>query len=68
VKPSNEKLNCSIGFKQVDSNCIPICQQWSAYSHTEVKLSNILTIFAASIAVLTGITVLVVGYIRRNKM
>lgn len=70
---NNMVNNCSAGFYQNStgkgrSQCQPECSVWSPYSKTTVLTTDVLNIFAAVICVISGGAVLVLSWIRRQKL
>lgn len=68
---TNRTYNCREGFYQnltENGRCEPECNVWSPYHKGIVLITDILNIFAAVICVISGGAVLVLSWIRREKL
>lgn len=71
---STAELNCSQDFisfnlsKHGGTICAPECQRWSPFTPREVKITDILVVLSAALALVLGSAVLILGCIRCKKM
>lgn len=66
---SSQRANCSEGFyRTANGGCVPECIVWTPYDKTTILVTDILAIFAAVVAVVSGVAVLLVSCIRCQKM
>ena len=69
VNNSNISTTCPTeGFYSLNGTCVPECNVWSPYSKTTVLVTDILTIFATVVAVISGVAVMLVSCVRHQKM
>jgi hypothetical protein len=61
--------NCTAGFYLVENgSCQPECNVWSLYPKSIVLTTDVMNILAAVVCVLSGASVLVLSWIRHQKL
>ena len=66
---TNYKLvNCSKGFFYDNTSCKPECGAYTPYPKKVVLITDILVIFSSATGAVAGIAVLVVSWLRRQKL
>ena len=66
---SPHRANCSEGFyRTANGSCVPECIVWSPFDKTTILVTDILALFTAVVAVVSGVAVLLVSCIRCQKL
>ena len=62
--------NCSEGFfyQDVDEGCTPECTVWTPHSKSKALIIDIITIFPLFIGTISGVSVLLVSWMHRQKL
>lgn len=62
--------NCSEGFffQDMDEGCIPECSVWTPHSKTKALIVDVITIFPLLIGTISGVAVLLLSWIHRQKL